>query len=173
MAPHRLILRESLRTKAERHIDVGLGDRIRFGIIRHTPNILIDHLVEVAVAIISFVVGLVAVTGAFEPSKLAAMLPLWVYKLYGCLLILGALTVFMALLNKRFGTILPMGLQLISATCFVYVIATFFSTGLEPGLTAISNSLLVALFSQWKAFILRATYILEKGKVDIDLLRKK
>lgn len=146
-------------------------ERLRFRVIRHTPTVLIDYLLEGLIALVSVLAGFFAVTDIFEPTSLAKTLPGWLLIGYGGLLLLGGMTVICALIAKRYGTVLPMGLRLLAGTFGVYAVAVLLTVG-TVGFVAAITSLLVAVFAGWRAFLLRSTYLLVSKDPTLDFYRQ-
>jgi len=159
MAPARLVRRAQIKERAELYQTDDKWDSLRFRIIARTPTVLLEYYFEILLGALAIVGGLGAVLG-LSTSTITSFLPFPIFLVYGSLLLLGGLTVLGGLKSGRYGTILPMGLRLLAASCAAYAFAVLFAVGLQGGATAIGNALILSILAGWRAFLLRSTFIL-------------
>lgn len=126
-------------------------------LISLAPTVLIDHLLEVLLAMLAGLYGIASLTG-FSTSALTVLLPPIVVTLNACALVLASVTMVFGLARSRFGTILPLGLRLLAVTCVAYALALIGLLGLRSCLFTVMFLMGTATMAAWKNLLLRETY---------------
>lgn len=154
MAPHRIQKPlGGLRVRAL----TGVGWRA--AILRRTPTVLIDYLVEILFAFVAIISGVGQLTG-FSTNSVSRSLPEGLAQTYGVVLVVGGATVGFALIARKFGTILPSGMRLLASAVTVYAGVLIGYVGWRDALQPIVMSLVVGVILGWRAFLLRSAFVL-------------
>lgn len=147
--PHRLVHRILLRAPYPGW---------RWWLLRHTPTILIDYLLEVLLTAAALITSTAYFTGLTAETAVIRLLPDWLANLYAGTLLVAAATVILGLVTKRYATTAAYGLRLLAIGCAVYAFSAAYYLGL-PVLTPIVLSSVLAILAFWRAFLLRSTYL--------------
>lgn len=102
---------------------------------RVTPKTVVEYPFEVFVSALGFIIGIPLLTGLARPESLALLLPHLAYIAYGVALVLGAVTVAVALKRRHAGA-LASGLQLLGGSFAVYALAVVAVAGWVVGWAA-------------------------------------
>jgi hypothetical protein len=137
---------------------------LRFRIIAQTPTVFIDYLLELWLAFMGIVVGVAYFTGFITPNSVIRLLPELVGRIYSLAMLLGSLAVAVGLLFRRYGTVVPSGLSLISVACLAYTISVVYYLGFRIALSVILMGAGFTALAAWRSFILRSTFILFSSK---------
>lgn len=152
--PYRL-LKPKLKTRA-----YGMTG-MRWTLIRHTPDVLIDYLLEVAVACTALLISAAYFSGFSSRNALIQLLPPPLAVSYAGTLGASGLAVGVGLLRKRYGTIVATGLDLSAISWVVYSVGLMVNLGARAALSSILLGLTVAAVCAWRGFLLHATFTLE------------
>ena len=150
MAPHRL-------TRSDRLKEAELTGW-RWWIIRHTPTVLIDYLFEILLAAAAAITSIAYFGGISAESSVIRVLPTWLAIIYGVAMSVGAATVALGLVVRRYGTTLAFGLRVLAVGCLVYSVSAAGYVGLRA-LAPIVMSTILGVLAAWRAFILYSTYL--------------
>ena len=159
MAPHRLRYITPLKAQAAEHTP----PTFRFRVIAATPDLFIDFMLELLLAFIALVTAAGLLSG-FSKSTVSSALPELVREGYAVLLIVGAVTILAGLRWRKYGSVLAHGLRLISAACFVYMVACLGYIGPADALVPIVRAGGFCILAAWRAFLLRSTYLLLESR---------
>jgi hypothetical protein len=165
MAPYRLT-RPKLRTR------VAQLRGFRWALIRRTPDVLIDYLLEVLLAIAAAIVSAAFFTGYSASNSLLRLLPDTVAFGYATALGLAAVTMTYGLARKQYGTWVAIGLNLMSVASVVYSVALYVELGPRAALTAIMMSVVLAGLGLWRSFLLRSTFAVEREELAARLRKR-
>jgi hypothetical protein len=131
----------------------------RWRIIRHTPTVLIDYLLEVLVAI-SFLLTAGAYWGGLTQStSIIRLVPDWLAALWGTVIALGSLAVLVGLIIKKYGTVVATGMTMLGTASLVYAVSAVWYVGLFEVLASILMSIVFGLLALWRGFLLYSTYL--------------
>lgn len=154
MAPHRLT-RPSLKDRTDGR------QGWRWAIIRHTPTVFIEYLLEVALAVTSALVLIGYASGFVSNTAAIQLIPPWVRHLYLITLGVGCLTVLWGFIREAWGTWLATGVRMLALAYFIYAAAVAGELGFARAWQPILTSILIGLIAIWRAFLLRSTFELE------------
>ena len=153
------------RLRARRSLTEDAQDRagLRWWIIRHTPTVMIDNLLEILMAAATLAAGVVYLVGG--TSTAIDRLPWWLVKAYAASLVMSALITWAGLLWRQYGTVLAYGLRAMGLTLGIYVLCLVGYVGfLDAPLPMILGVVFGAL-CLWRAFVLRCRYLVARDEV--------
>lgn len=118
--------------------------RARAWIARATPKTVVEYPFEVFVSVLGLITGVPLLAGLARPNSLALLLPPYAFLAYAVALVLGAVTVAIALRKRHAGGI-AMGLQLLGGSFSVYAIAIVAVAGWVNGWAAFAAFICLGL----------------------------
>lgn len=152
MAPHRLSPRHRLR-------DLTATEKgWRWWIIRHTPTILIDYVLEVLLTLAAVITAAAFFTGYSAQSAVVRLLPDWLGWLYAILLTASAGMVTWGLAVKQYGTLVAYGMRSLALASGVYALAAGHFVG-APAVAPIVMSSVLGVLALWRGFLLHSTFL--------------
>ena len=158
VAPYRL-LKPKLKTRAFDMVG------IRWSLIRHTPDVLVDYLLEVGIGCTGFLISVAYFTGFSASNALIRLLPPLLAVGYASALVGSSLAIGFGLVRKRYGTIVATGLDLAGVAWTVFAVGLVMNLGARSALSSILLGTTVAMLCFWRGFLLHATYVLEARAV--------
>lgn len=152
MAPRRL-RRWSLRDRAQEK------QGWRWALIRKTPTVAIDYLLEILLATICLLTASAYFAGLTQKTSVIRLVPDWLAALWGVVLALGSFGVFLGLAMQRYGTVVAYGMRLLGLACMVYAASAWWYVGLFNAMAPILMSTVFGVLALWRGFILYSTYL--------------
>lgn len=106
----------------------GRRERLRWKLLQRIPQSILLHPFEVYIAGLAVLSGAPLLIGKPGPETINAVLPLWLVRVWGTMLITGALLVLIGLLRPR-GRLERLGHTLLAPASLVYGLAIIAAIG--------------------------------------------
>lgn len=138
------------------HPDATWRERILYRL----PVAAIEYPFEVLMSAMCAIVGAPLTAGVVRSQSMTDLLPDPIPRIWGVMLLLGALTILLGLWRRAYGTLVAAGLRLLACSCAAYGIAVGMVAGVERAAPSLALIAVVALLCLARSYWLRTRHLL-------------